>query len=63
MNILIELQQVNIEFDKYPPQKFLGDFWRFLLDNKPRNFSINLKWELASTEEEKELQQGTAYTQ
>lgn len=50
---------MKVEFDKYPTQKFLGDLKKFLHDNEPADFDVNLKWELVKDEEE--LQQGTAY--
>lgn len=48
--------QVKVEFDRYPPQKFLGDLRRFLRNNEPPNFKVDLKWELVDKEYEEELQ-------
>ena len=45
-------------FDRYPPQRFLGELRRFLRENKPPNFSIDLKWELVNDEEEERLLEG-----
>ena len=53
---------MKVEFDRYPTQKFLGDLKKFLRDNEPRNFTVDLKWELVDKEHEEELQQGTAHS-
>jgi len=54
---------VKVEFDRYPPQRFLGELRRFLRENKPPNFSLELKWELVNEQYEEELLQGKSIHQ
>ena len=53
---------MKVDFNQYPPQKFVSEFRQFLWDKKPPNFKVTLKWELVPDEDdhEEELQQGTA---
>ena len=52
---------MKVEFDRYPPQKFLSDLRRFLQENKPPNSQIQFTCELADPAGyEEEMQQGTA---